>query len=343
MKKFKKQSFPARLAIMLCCVLLFTACSSNATAPSEPSDQNPTQAPEGTPSTPAIIESEGLAYRVNSDQKTCIITGIGTCKDTDLYIPQKIDGYDVTEIAESAFSNCSQLISVTVPNHVKKIGHWAFYQCNNLTTLSIPFVGAGNGSNAAINFEYIFGATGSNQSIDDRDHAPESLKTVIVTGSGFIHTGAFMQCRNITSITLTGTIIEIHDGAFSGCSGLTELILPDSVEEIRSQAFMGCNKLTQIKLPNSLKSLGNEAFRNCSRLTDIVVPKSVTAFGNSAFQNCTALKSFFYCGTAEEWNAIEKNDSTEIISAATVYYYSETQPTASGNYWRYVDDVPTAW
>ena len=370
MKKFSKFVSLILLTFLLCSMLLLTGCnkSDSNDAPNHPdsTSQAPTQEIAEAPSEPSIIESEGLEYRVNSDQKTCVITGIGTCKDEHLYIPLKIDGYEVTEIAESAFSNCSRLISVTVPNHIKKIGRWAFHQCNNLTTLSIPFVGAGMGSQNAINFEYIFGATGSNQSIDERDHAPESLKNVTVTGSGFIYGDAFSQCRNITSITLSGNIIEIHDGAFQNCSGLTELILPDTVKKIGNQAFLGCTKLTQLKLPSSLTTLGNEAVRSCSRLTNIILPdsltaispntfenckrlesivisKSVTTFGMSAFKQCDALKSFFYCGNAEEWNAIEKNDSTDIISAATIYYYSETQPTTSGNYWHYVDGVPTKW
>ena len=370
MKKFSKFVSLILLTFLLCSMLLLTGCnksdSNDAPNDTDGASQAPTQDGEEVPSEPTVIESEGLEYRVNSDKKTCVITGIGTCKDEHLYIPLKIDGYEVTEIAESAFSNCSQLISATVPNHVKKIGRWAFHQCNNLTTLSIPFVGADMGSQNAINFEYIFGATGSNQSIDERDHAPESLKNVTVTGSVFIYRDAFSQCRNITSITLSGNIIEIHDGAFKSCSGLTELVLPDTVKEIGSQAFLGCTKLTQLKLPSSLTTLGNEAFKSCSRLTSIILPdsltaispntfenckrlesivisKSVTTFGMSAFKQCEALKSFFYCGNAEQWSAIEKNDATDILSSATVYYYSETTPTTSGNYWRYVNGVPTVW
>ena len=31
------------------------------------------------------------------------------------------------------------------------------------------------------------------------------------------------------------------------------------------------------------------------------------------------------------------------IKNATIYFYSETPPTQPGNYWRYVDGVPTPW
>ena len=96
-------------------------------------------------------------------------------------------------------------------------------------------------------------------------------------------------------------------------------------------------------IPDYVESIGENAFADCKSLESIVISKSVTTFGMSAFKQCDALKSFFYCGNAEEWNAIEKNDSTDIISAATIYYYSETQPATSGNYWHYVDGIPTPW
>ena len=83
-------------------------------------------------------ESVGLEYEVNPDGKTCTITGIGTCKDTDLVIPSTIDGYSVTRIGYMAFYNCSELMSLIVPDSVTSIGNAAFRDCSGLTSITIP-------------------------------------------------------------------------------------------------------------------------------------------------------------------------------------------------------------
>ncbi len=46
--------------------------------------------------------------------------------------------YSVTSIGGSAFSGCSGLTSVTIPNSVTSIGGYAFYDCSGLTSVTIP-------------------------------------------------------------------------------------------------------------------------------------------------------------------------------------------------------------
>ena len=195
-----------------------------------------------------------------------------------------------------------------------------------------------------------------------------------------ISSAAFKE-KAINSIVLPNSITSIGSSAFYGCSSLTSVTIPDGVTSIGSSAFYGCSSLKSITLPfvgaakngtsnthfgyvfgassyyynrnyvpAALKtvvitggtSIDDYAFYNCSSLTNITIPDSVTSIGKSAFQNCNSLTTVYYGGTASDWSKISIGYMANLTNA-TRYYYSETKPTTSGNYWHYVNDVPKKW
>lgn len=63
-----------------------------------------------------------------------------------------------------------------------------------------------------------------------------------------------------------------------------------------------------------------------------------------AFHNCTELDYIYYIGTSQDWYNIFIDDHNAILSRTTVYFYApDGAPDETGNYWRYVDGVPTPW
>jgi len=68
---------------------------------------------------------------------TYAVVDVGTCEDTDIYIPSKIYGRKVTAIGDDAFAGCESLTSITIPDSVTAIGDFAFYECTSLTTVTI--------------------------------------------------------------------------------------------------------------------------------------------------------------------------------------------------------------
>ncbi len=80
---------------------------------------------------------DGMSY-VSQGNGTCYIDGIGTCLDTELKIPAySPSGDKVTRIGDGAFTNCTSLLSVTIPSTVKTIGTGAFRGCSSLVSITV--------------------------------------------------------------------------------------------------------------------------------------------------------------------------------------------------------------
>ena len=102
---------------------------------------------------------------------------------------------------------------------------------------------------------------------------------------------AFAECLHLTSIELPDGLGFIASGAFSGCQNLSSITLPSSVTSIGEYAFAECLHLTSIELPDGLESIGQNAFNNCQSLSSITIPASVTFIGEYAFAYCSNLKT----------------------------------------------------
>ena len=139
-------------------------------------------------------------------------------------------------------------------------------------------------------------------------------------------------------VQLPAGITSIGDYGFDQGVALPEISLPASVTSIGIDAFYKCSKLSDIVLSNCVETIGNYAFAFCSNLNELIIPNSVKKIGSYAFGDCSQLVLYCECSTRPSgWN-YNWNSSNR-----PVYWYSETQPTTTGNYWHYVDGVVTKW
>jgi hypothetical protein len=68
------------------------------------------------------------------------------------------------------------------------------------------------------------------------------------------------------------------------------------------------------------------------------------SIGNGAFQSCSNLTTIFYGGADNAvWEGISIGTTNQLLTNATRYYYSETDPETADTYWHFVDGVPTVW
>ena len=188
---------------------------------------------------------------------------------TDLVIPNGLKS-----IEKYAFYNCRSLANVTIPNSVTSIGATAFSGCSSLMSVTIPnnLMSIGN---------YTF-------------YNCSGLKSVTIPNSvTSIGSGAFEGCSSLTSMTIPNGLTNIEKYAFYNCRSLANVTIPNSVTSIGTAAFSGCSSLTNITIPNSVMSIGATAFSGCSSLTNITISNSVTSIGSRAFYGCKNLKGVY--------------------------------------------------
>lgn len=285
----------------------------------------------------AYVEIDGIYYIFNNNEATVTCNGNPDYSwypvyEGDVVIPSTVTyngiSYTVSSIGKNAFSFCSNLLSITIPNSITTIGDNAFQNCSGLTSIDMP------STITSIGIGAFMGCTG--------------LTEVIIPNSVIsIESNAFQYCSNLTSIEIpnsisamglmvfdetpwytnyynnhpdgivylgsvaytykgaipSGTLI-IKNGtlgiaawAFHNRSELTSISIPKSVKNIGGGAFGNCNGLTNIVLPDSLKAIVGSAFMGCTGLTKVEFPRFLEYIGLNAFEACKNIRSFIFSGS----------------------------------------------
>lgn len=171
---------------------------------------------------------------------TAAITGY-TGKDDKIVIPSEINGLTVSEIAYKAFFENEDVVSVTIPDTVQKIGESAFCGCCCLSELIIPETVEEIGEEAFYDCVCLSDDDGF---VIVRDvlyeYFGESEEVTVPDGIRTIGCYCFSD-DNIKTITLPASVCKIEESAFYLCKNLQRVCIPDPGCEIDSDAFDGCS------------------------------------------------------------------------------------------------------
>ena len=269
-------------------------------------------------------------YSVLNDGTVEITDYNGSAEKVD--IPKTIDGKTVTKIGVSAFEDCTNFESITIPDSVTEIGWNAFSGCKRLISITIPDSVTWIGSCAFQDCARLTSITLPDGVTSIGVHAFSgctSLTSITIPdGVTSIGWGAFDGCESLTSITIPDSVTEIGDRAFWGCISLTSITIPDSVTEISDSAFSNCKSLTSVTMSDGVKKIGEFGFYACTSLTSIMIPDGVTSIGVYAFGYCTSLTSITipdnvvyiddhtFCGCSNLKSIAIPNSVTEIGDSA---------------------------
>ena len=284
--------------------------------------------------------SEGLdiaEYNV-----TCYVTGIGDCKDTDIIIPDTYNGKPVSDIDEKAFKGNKSIKSVTVPENVTRIGSYAFSECSNLHFVFLPdsldyidlnaFYWSGlytvtipeNVSTVRMkaflacsrlielkNLSSLSFSLGS----DNNGHAAYYAESIITEGDPHIYYssyGYYFYDNNGKTVLLG------YDGSD------TELLLPSDLNgrfyDLSESCFRENTTLKSVEIREGTENIGAVAFENCTSLTTVKLPSTLKQIGTGAFRGCKAISTVIYNGKKDAWTNVKRSSGNELLWDREITY-----------------------
>ena len=254
---------------------------------------------------------DGLTYQLISSKSVVVSSASKTL--TKIQIPDSVAykgfTFAVTNIARYAFFDCNSLSSVTIPRTVTSIGMDAFAG----TAL---YKDKNNWEDGALYIDNCLIKVTKNHK------GPYTIKP----HTRVIGSAAFYGCTKLNAITIPNSVVGIGNYAFYGCTKLRSIDIPTSVKTIGLVALTGTkiytnktnwkngalyvdNCLVRVsekyvgdyKVKANTRLIANYAFFACAKLTSITVPANVINIGIHPFYSCSKLTAIHFEGTISQW------------------------------------------
>ena len=281
---------------------------------------------------PYAFKESGLTSIEIADTVTTVSKGLFVdCKDL---VSAKLPN-GMTKIPEELFNGCTSLSDVKMPVSYTEIGSKAFTICRSIERFDIC-------SDVEVIGDYAFYGTGFTEVI-----VPYGVKTVGI--------GAFRKCASLKKAIIPDSVEGELRMTFKDCVALEEVKLSPNISIFGQEVFDGCTSLKNVIIPESkFSTLSMFSFVDCKSLEWVVIPTNVKLIEQTAFclyvpytstpyVKSERLKHVFYAGDASAWSKVTRGGNFDSYYGDIVCFYSEVKPSAQGNYWHYVDGIPTVW
>ena len=184
----------------------------------------------------------------------------------------------MTSIPSSAFSDCSELLSIKLPDNIISINDTAFARCQSLREIHIPANTESIGNGAFESCTKLTTVTFGKES---------KLRTIAGSygnSSSYCY-GTFMSCQNLSAIEIPASVETIEAAAFHNCKSLATVTFEKksrlrtigggyvSASKSHYGAFSNCTVLTDIEIPASVETIETAAFMGCSSLQTVTFEK----------------------------------------------------------------------
>lgn len=215
----------------------------------------------------------------------------------NIHLPENL-----RQIGTMAFAG-SGLKDIVIPNKIKKLGDYAFYNCIELTAVTLPESVTKIPSGI---FEDCC-----------------SLKTVNVPNVDTICDHAFYGCKNLETFDFSK--LQSLDLMAFAYTGIREAVFSDKFSQLGISAFHHCKNLQTVDMKAcKIQEIPYQCFCFCKGLKDVQLPQDVTAFDNSCFLRAKLNKLTINAGTYVGNNAFSKSFISELIFTDDTNYLMKT-------------------
>lgn len=318
---------------------------------------------------------------IPSSYKGKEITSINGFRDNE-YIEEVVLPETIKTIEKNAFENCSSLKNINLSS-VTKINESAFRGCKSLMSVDLssvndfgegrsyggPFEGCSSIKEITISdgkkYKWISPYVDPYPDLTDNHHIMifEDVHISLLFNSCVLYVKTnetwglpddidnyYVTSKSIFSET---EFIDPGHGTDGKAAYYISGVVPKSLKKvtivssnnvIKENILSYMSSVKFIHIPINTTKIGNYAFYECTSLENILIPNSVTLIGFCTFCHCESLSRVYYEGTQYQWeNNINIHSTNDSLKNASIFYYSEAEPTELGNYWHYVDGEPTPW
>lgn len=253
---------------------------------------------------------DGIYYNIIGDNQVEVTAPDSTKYSGDISIPGIVVNngitYQVTRLGHYAFYYCDELTSVVLPEGLTEIGKSAFYFCRNLEYVELPnslvTIGefAFQGSSAVTSFYIPRNVTSIAKNAflyctGVNDFMVSGSNPCYKSVAGVLYTKdmtmlvAYPPAATAASFAIPETVTRLQDFAFHFNDHLTQVTIPESVTWVGGAAFRGCDGLTSLYFPDGITHIGSSGFSECDNLTSVHLPANLDTIHNSMCGQLTSL------------------------------------------------------